>query len=467
MRTPFPTYPNEPTFEEIAAEWPLGGKATDADTVLERLIQFMWRGDFEERRPTLFLAGAPDGCDMNAKGIVTRRRPEIACDQPADLDEQDEVELVASRVCHLYTREVTLACLKACGFRIEGMTGSPDAMFMALAKLPLRDYDTDQGVFSCTPRRLRIRLADLAEWFDTSGLDWPRPAWLPPPLWIPDPTFVDPADPQPDFRDRKANTITEIVGYLDSQHRKAFLADAIDAIRAGRLAVMMRAGGTGRRRGMLIPMAGQAVRIETDSLTPAERAKYITERLLVTREALEAWYQPRAQAPTLDELWPAPDAPKETTPEDAPVAAPDAAPEDAPSAEMGALEEPATGATLEEAPAAEGAPAPDAGSAAPQRDGDEQFAPPKPRHRGRSRPLSPLSAAAEALFIKYPRPDDMLRGDVKDHFSMIARKLEAAGHGQVKVDSVRKAHERFLNRVAAGSCIADTSNSSKCPGVSE
>jgi hypothetical protein len=65
----------------------LGGKATDADTILERLIQFMWRGDFEEKgRPTLFLVGPPDGCNMDADGVVTRRRPEIACDRPIDLD---------------------------------------------------------------------------------------------------------------------------------------------------------------------------------------------------------------------------------------------------------------------------------------------------------------------------------------------------------------------------------------------
>lgn len=376
MRTPFTTFPDEPTFEEIAAEWPLGGKATDADTILERLIQFMWRGDFEERRPTLFLAGAPDGCDMDAAGVVTRRRPErperrpfvpitpawgdparlvrfsdkgyglpflkwavwrhgewigsddlrlydpafqegiiryAQSDDPDDPEGLPEPELVAARVCHIYTRADALAEMQALGFSIEGMTGSLGAMFMALTKFPLRDYDTDRGIFSNTPRRLRIRLTDLAEWFDTSGLDWPRPAWLPPRMWFPDPTFVDPADPQPPFRDRKANTIKRIARDLDSQRREAFLEDAIDAIRAGRLAVMVRAGGTERRRGMLIPMAGQAVRIETDSLTPAERAKYITERLLVTREALEAWHKPRAQAATLDELWPAPDAPVEAT----------------------------------------------------------------------------------------------------------------------------------------------------------
>lgn len=435
MRTPFATFPYEPTFEEIAAKWPLGGGATDADTVLEQLIQFMWRGDFEERnRPTLFLAGPPDGCDMDAAGVVTRRRPEriggapyvlvaptwsgpggarnvaqdgrglpfrkwaalcggewIDSDDPLlsdpalqeeivrhdcpDDPEDFEAEFVAGRVCYLHTRADVLSLVKACGFRIEGMTDDPDAMFMIFASLPLRGYVTDRGDFSTTPRRLRIRLGELAEWFDTSGLDWPRPAWLPPPLWIPDPTFVDPADPQPDFRDRKANTITEIVGYLDSQHRKAFLADAIDAIRAGRLAVMMRAVGTGRRRGMLIPMAGQAVRIETDSLTPAERAKYITERLLVTREALKAWYRPRGQAPTLDEIWPAPDAPKETAPEVAPAAAPDAVPEEAPPAPPAPQEEPAPAPTL----------APPFAPAAGEVPAAEKAAPAPPSKRGRPR----------------------------------------------------------------------------------
>lgn len=445
MRTPFTTFPDEPTFEEIAAEWPLGGKATDADTILERLIQFMWRGDFEERRPTLFLAGAPDGCDMNAKGIVTRRRAEIACDQPADLDEQDEVELVASRVCHLYTREVTLACLKACGFRIEGMTGSPDAMFMALAKLPLRDYDTDQGIFSCTPRRLRIRLADLAEWFDTSGLDWPRPAWLPPPLRIPDPTFVVDDAPQPDFHDRKVNSIRELTRDLGGRRRAAFLADAIDAIRGGRLAVMARSSQGGSARGTLQPLSPEIIAITRAGLEGTAIAESF-HGLLVTREALAAWYRPRGQAPTLDELWPAPDAPKVAAPEDAPVAAPDAAPE--------------------EVPAAEGEPAPDAGSAAPQRNGDEQFTPPKPRRPGRSRRLSPISAAASSLFSKHPRPDDMPRGDVKKYIGEITLMLKAAGH-EVTYTYVDRLYYRFLDREAVSAHIADTSNSSKCQEVSE
>ncbi|PWC39263.1 hypothetical protein [Azospirillum sp. TSO35-2] len=469
MRTPFTTFPDEPTFEEIAAEWPLGGKATDADTILERLIQFMWRGDFEERRPTLFLAGAPDGCDMNANGIVTRRRPEIACDRPIDLDEQDEAELVASRVCHLYTRAVTLACLKACGFRIEGMTGSPDAMFMALAKLPLRDYDTDRGCFSVTPRRLRIRLADLAEWFDTSGLDWPRPAWLPPQKLFPDPTFVDSADPQPDFSARKANTITEIARDLDSQRRAAFLADATNAIRAGRLAVMARAcRNDPRGRGALMPVPPETVEMMARDLKGDDKKDFILG-FLTTREALEAWYQPRAQAqaPTLDELWPAPDAPKETAPENAPAAVPDAASGEARPAGLAALEVLATDAALEEVSASEGAPAPDAGSAAPQRDGDEQFAPPKPRRRGRARSRSPVSAAAFSLFSKHPRPDDMLRGDAKKYFGMIARMLEAAGHAQVTDAYVGRLYSRFLDHEAIGPHIADTSDSYKCPEVSE
>lgn len=75
----------------------------------------------------------------------------------------------------------------------------------------------------------------------------------------------------------------------------------------------------------------------------------------------------------------------------------------------------------------------------------------------RGPPLSPITTAAQSLFIQHPRPDGMARGGAKAYYAEIARMLQAAGHGEIKDDSVRKLYERFLNRVAAGSCIADTS----------
>ncbi|PWC53607.1 hypothetical protein [Azospirillum sp. TSO22-1] len=242
MRSPFATFPDEPTLTEIAREWPLGGKATDADVILERLVQFMWRGDFEaDGRPTLFTLERPEGCTIGVGGAVYRnsrpRDPQpfirviptwagpggisiiaesgrglpflkwsvesrsghrIGSDDPfvhdpafeeafirfalsddlEDPEEPQRSELVMERVRYPRTRAEVLDILEVLGFRIEGATGSPEAKFAELAGWSLREYDDSHGHFSNLFRLLRIRLSDLAEWFDSVGLDWPRPRWL-------------------------------------------------------------------------------------------------------------------------------------------------------------------------------------------------------------------------------------------------------------------------------------------------
>ncbi|WP_085090312.1 hypothetical protein [Azospirillum oryzae] len=180
-----------------------------------------------------------------------------------------------------------------------------------LARLNFRDLPEWAHTYYLDP--LRIRCEDLAVWYDAHGvaLGWPRPVWLPPQNLFPDLTFVDDGAPQPDFRDRKANTIREVVRDLEDRREEAFLADAIPAIRAGRLAVMTRAHRRDPRvRGALMPVSPEAIEIMMQDLKGDDRKEFVLG-LLVTREALAAWYSPRGQAPTLDELWPAPSAPTE------------------------------------------------------------------------------------------------------------------------------------------------------------
>lgn len=49
----------------------------------------------------------------------------------------------------------------------------------AFEQLACWNIDRYSALARCYLDRLRIRLSDLAAWFDTTGLDWPRPAWLP------------------------------------------------------------------------------------------------------------------------------------------------------------------------------------------------------------------------------------------------------------------------------------------------
>ncbi|WP_423318114.1 hypothetical protein [Azospirillum sp. 11R-A] len=297
----------------------------------------------------------------------------------------------AEREAISLSRQDLLNALKWTGHSVSYRENA-DA-FTALAAQPLAFYKPLSRSHHIDV--LRLRRADLAAWFDGSGLPWPRPAWLPLPIALPAVALPDPTPTRAAFPDRKVNLLRDVAkrwAKMSGEQESLFLKDAITGIRSGELAVMARSGSGDRRiRGMLLPMPLETIEFMTFGwLDEDERTKEFACGLLVTREALAAWYRPgvpETPGPALNELWPAPDAPKEgpkeTAPENAPVAAPDAALEEAPSAEMTAQEGPAPGATLEEVPAAEGEPAPDAGSAALQCDGDEQFTPPKLRGPGR------------------------------------------------------------------------------------
>lgn len=292
MHIPF-QFQDTPSFAEIAAEWSRLPGAPSEPEILTRLVSAMWRGEFErsgdQPGSMIFLFRKPEDRKeengatveyLDDDGVVTKtvwQRVEGVLD---DVVLEDAV--TADREAISLSRQDLLNALRWTGHSASYREAA-DA-FTALAAQPLAFYKPLSRTHHIDV--LRLRLADLAAWFEGSGLSWPRPAWLPLPIALP-----------------------------------------------------------------AVALPGS----------------------------------------TLNELWPAPDAPKEglkkTAPPDAPVAAPDA------------------------------------GSPAPQRDGDKQFTPPKPRRRGRPEGGAHDDAVMDEL-QRWPAGQDMNITRIADRTGATRRRVK-------------------------------------------
>ncbi len=146
----------------------------------------MWRGEFERSgdQPSsmIFLFRKPeDRRELNGAtieyfdddGVVTKtvwQRVEGVLD---DIILEDAA--TAEREAISFSRQDLLNALKWTGHSVSYRKAA-DA-FTALAAQPLAFYKPLSRTHHIDV--LRLRRADLAAWFEGSGLSWPRPAWLP------------------------------------------------------------------------------------------------------------------------------------------------------------------------------------------------------------------------------------------------------------------------------------------------
>ncbi|CAO3407855.1 hypothetical protein [Azospirillum largimobile] len=185
MDTSLFPFPDALSFAEISRTWSQCPGAPDAEEIQTVLVRAMWRGAFErDGEPLTFLfrrpenRTLPDGStiryDGEADGIVTRsvRRPPGSDHS----DEESRGVMTSEREKISFSRALIL---EAMHYLRPEHGGDPFAhlTFEGMAAVSLSKYDP--AARAAYLDHLRLSPTDLAEWFSSAPLNWPRPAWLP------------------------------------------------------------------------------------------------------------------------------------------------------------------------------------------------------------------------------------------------------------------------------------------------
>lgn len=185
MDTSLFKFPDALSFAEISHAWSQCPGAPDEEEIQAILVRAMWRGAFErDGEPLTFVfrrpenQKLPDGSIIRYAGDANRTVTRSVVRQQLSSNHSDEESrggTTPERERIPLSRAMILEVMhyfrpKHSGDAFASLT------FDGMVDVSLAEYDPDARAAYLD--HLRLSPTDLAAWFSSAPVDWPRPAWL-------------------------------------------------------------------------------------------------------------------------------------------------------------------------------------------------------------------------------------------------------------------------------------------------